>query len=228
MEMMALLPMKGHSERVPNKNMRSFAGRPLYHHVLHALISCPYIKAIHIDTDSEVIAGDARQHFGERVEIIERPPEICGDFVSMNVIINYDLSRVAGDYFLQTHSTNPLLTTNTLNRAIELFLEAREHDSLFSVTRLQSRLYDKGARAINHNPNEMLRTQDLPPVYEENSNLYLFSRKSFEKCGRRIGENPILFEMSKMEAIDIDDEADFRLAEYIHQVFWCPQDVEKK
>lgn len=217
-EIVALLPMKGHSERVPNKNMRSFAGKPLYHHVVHTLLGCSYVKVIYIDTDSEAIAGDARRQFGDRVEIIERPAEICGDFVSMNVIIKHDLSRVAGDCFLQTHGTNPLLTTATVNRAIETFLEDKEHDCLFSVTRIQSRLYDGVGKAINHNPIEMLRTQDLPPVYEENSNLYIFFRRSFEKCGRRIGENPILFEMSKLEALDIDDETDFKLAEYVYQI----------
>jgi len=213
----ALLPMKAHSERVPNKNLRDFCGKPLYHHVLQMLLDCPYIDSVYIDTDSQAIARDAAEHFAGKAHIIWRPEAICGDFVSMNVIIRHDLSQVNGTYFLQTHSTNPLLKLSTVARAIERFFEPGEHDSLLSVTRLQRRLYDRDGNPLNHDPREMLRTQDLPPLYEENSNLYIFSRSSFNKRGRRIGERPILFEMPKPEAIDIDDELDFQLAESLYQ-----------
>lgn len=211
----ALLPMKEHSERVPNKNLRSFAGRPLYRHILQTLLACPAIERVCINTDSESIARDVREHFSEPVMVLRRPEAIRGDCVSMNRIIDYDLSQVPGTRFLQTHSTNPLLTGTTMLRAIERFLEPGPHDSLFGVTRLQARCYTAEAAPINHRPEEMLRTQDLPPVYMENSNLYLFSRASFAKHGQRIGEQPILFEIPKPEALDIDDEMDFRLAEQL-------------
>ena len=229
--LVALIPMKGHSERVPSKNIRNFCGKPLYHCILKVLLDCPYINAIYINTDSEAIAEDATCHFKERVTIICRPAAIRGDFIhtqqglkpiDANILIEYDLSQVRGDHFLQTHSTNPLLKTSTVTRAIETFFEDKDHDSLFSVTRIQSRFYDHRGNPINHDPTEMLRTQDLPPVYEENSNLYIFSRASFGKHKRRIGENPILFEMSRFEAIDIDEEEDFKLAEYIYQ---CRQGI---
>ena len=216
-KVIALLPMKRHSERVPEKNIRPFCGRPLYHHVMATLLECPLIERVYIDTDSEGIARDATEHFKERVGIIWRPPAICGDFVSMNVIIGHDLSQVTGDSFLQTHSTNPLLTSATIQTAIERFFSPGDHDSLFSVTRIQMRLYDRDGNPINHDPREMLRTQDLEPVYAENSNFYVFSRRSFARCGRRIGQRPILFEIPKTEAIDIDDLEDFQLAEYIAQ-----------
>ena len=213
----ALVPMKGHSERVPNKNLRSFSGKPLYHHILATLLECPEIDAVYIDTDSNEITQDAAHSFKERVRILPRPAAICGDFVSMNVIIRYDLSQIPGNFFLQTPSTNPLLKASTIRKAIRLFFENQESDSLFSVTRRQARFYDRKGSSINHNPQEMLRTQDLPPLYEENSNLYLFSRESFHRAGLRIGQRPFLFEMPKLEAIDIDDEMDFKLAETMHQ-----------
>lgn len=212
----ALVPMKGHSERVPNKNLRLFGGKPLYHHIVSTLISCPYIKSVYIDTDSAAISQDAFTHFPEKVKIIQRPSSICGDFVSMNVIIDHDLTQIDGIYFLQTHSTNPLLETPTLTRAMETWLKHPQYDSLFSVNRYQSRFYDGKGSPINHNPNEMLRTQDLPLVYEENSNLYLFTRESFQKTGRRIGNKPVLFEMPKMESLDIDTEEDFKMAEVLY------------
>jgi CMP-N-acetylneuraminic acid synthetase len=212
--LIALLPMKGHSERVPNKNLRDFCGRPLYHRMTESLLSSRYVTEVAINTDSQAIAADARKHF-ERIRIIERPDAIRGDFVSMNTIIAHDLSVLRGEHFLQTHSTNPLLTTGTVDRAIEAYFESLDrYDSLFSVTRLQTRLYWNDGSPINHNPAELLRTQDLPPVFEENSNLYVFSRSSFSRAGqKRIGKTPLMFEMDRLEAVDIDEEADFRVAE---------------
>ena len=209
--------MKGHSERVPNKNMRSFAGRPLYHCVAKTLQESDHVQSILINTDSELIAEDATKHFS-KVEIISRPKEIQGDFVEMNTIIAFDLSRAKGEHFLQTHSTNPLLTKATLDKAIETYFSSLDQkDSLFSVTRLQTRLYWESGEAVNHNPSELLRTQDLPPLFEENSNIFLFSKKSFNEAGnKRIGLHPKMFEMEKLEAIDIDEEADFQIAELLY------------
>lgn len=212
----ALLPMKGHSERVPNKNIRSFAGKPLYHQVASVLQESGLVKAIIIDTDSDFIAGNAIENFS-KAKVVERPQNLRGDFVPMNEIIAHDLSVTEGEHFLQTHSTNPLLTLRTLEEAVRRYFEFdRGHDSLFSVTRLQTRLYWESGEPVNHDPRKLLRTQDLPPLFEENSNLYLFSRNSFTAAGnRRIGLAPRMFPMRPLEAIDIDDEETFELAEAV-------------
>ena len=214
----ALLPMKGHSERVPNKNLRPFCNRPLCHWTILNLQKSHYVKDIVVNTDSQEIAENIRQNF-DRVKIIDRPDEIRGDLVSMNTIIAYDLSQLPGEHFLQTHSTNPLLNAETIDKAIELYFHnLRMYDSLFTVTRHNARFYWSDGRPINHDPQEMLRTQDLPPIFEENSNLYIFSRESFKQSGnRRIGLRPYLFEINKLEAIDIDEEDDFLLAELLCQ-----------
>lgn len=217
--MIALLPMKGHSERVPNKNMRNFAGKPLYHAIVNSLLAAKNISKVVIDTDSEVIKADALSSF-ERVQIIDRPKEICGDFVSMNEIIKHDISILKEEQnFIQTHSTNPLISGSTIDKAIDEYLKnISKYDSLFSVTRIQSRLYWKDGKAINHNPAELLRTQDLPPVFEENSNFYIFSRNSFVAANdKRIGLKPQMFEVNKLEAVDIDYEEDFLLAEMLYR-----------
>jgi CMP-N-acetylneuraminic acid synthetase len=219
MKITALLPMKGHSERVPNKNIRPFASRPLYHRVAETLQSCNRVESIIINTDSDLIAEDARKNFS-KVQIIMRPAELQGDFVPMNDIIGYDLAMTGGEHYLQTHSTNPLLTRETVDAAIEQYFRALEnHDSIFSVTRLQTRLYWASGEPVNHNPAELLRTQDLPPVFEENSNFFLFSKTSFAAAGnKRIGLHPAMFPMDKLEAVDIDEEVDFQLAEVLFQM----------
>jgi CMP-N-acetylneuraminic acid synthetase len=214
----ALVPMKVHSERVPNKNLRSFCGKPLCHRIILSLQKSYYVKEIVVNTDSQEIADNIRRNFSN-VKTIDRPDEIRGDFVSMNTIIAYDLSQLPGEHFLQTHSTNPLLNAETIDKAIDsYFRNLGKHDSLFTVTRHNARFYWSDGSPINHDPQELIRTQDLPPILEENSSLYIFSKESFKQSSnRRIGLKPYMFEISKFEAIDIDEEDDFLLAELLCQ-----------
>ncbi len=209
--------MKGYSERVPSKNLRLLSGKPLYHHMMTTVLQSPYVDGVTVNTDSHKIAEDVMASFPSQTTIIERPPEIQGDFVSMNMIIEHDLSQVDGEHFLQTHCTNPLIRIATLNRIVETYFKVIQegYDSVFTVNRFQARFYDKDGNPVNHNPKEMLRTQDLPPLFKENSNLFIFSRKSFEASGSRIGKKPFMYEMSLLESVDIDTEEDFHLAEIL-------------
>lgn len=213
----ALVPMRHDSERVPGKNYRPFDGRPLYHHVVDSLLACPSISTVAIDTDSEIIAADAAATFPQ-VRLIERPAHLTDGHIPMNDVLLHDVSQVAGDYYLQTHSTNPLLSSTTIEDAITTFLDAvPQYDSLFSVTRLHKRFWTEDGRPMNHDPSQLLRTQDLPPVLEENSCMYLFSREGLEKHGSRIGERPLLYAIPADEAWDIDEEVDFLVTEFLHR-----------
>ena len=184
--------------------------------IVISLLLSKYINQIVVNTDSKLIKSDIAKNF-PCIEIIDRPIEIQGDFISMNEIIAYDLKRIEGDIFIQTHSTNPLIACETIDRAIEMFISNKDdNDSVFSVTRLQSRFYWKDGSAVNHDPNVLLRTQDLDPIFEENSNFYIFTKRSFSNSGnKRIGTKPLMFEVEKIQAIDIDDQQDFEIAEII-------------
>ena len=209
----AFVPMRHHSVRVPGKNYRLLAGKPLFHHILITLQQVPEISQGVVDTDSPEITAGIREHFSQ-VRVLERPEHLRADTVPMNEILMYDVSQVPADLYLQTHSTNPLLRPETVSAGIRALVEQYPiYDSLFGVTRLQVRLWDQLARPINHNPAILLRTQDLPPVYAENSCLYLFTRQTLEQRRTRIGERPLMFEIPPDEAQDIDDEAGFQLAD---------------
>lgn len=213
----ALLPMRHASVRVPGKNYRPFAGRPLYHHIVEALLACPRIERIVIDTDSELLRADAAEHF-PTVTVLERPPHLRADTVPMNDVLLNTIGQVEAEFYLQTHSTNPLLRAASIDRAVGRFLEAYPiHDSLFSVTRLQTRLWDQLSRPVNHNAAILLRTQDLPPIYEENSCLYIFTGDTLRQRHNRIGERPLLFDVERLEAMDIDEELDFKVAEFLYR-----------
>ncbi|WP_375202122.1 acylneuraminate cytidylyltransferase family protein [Hyphococcus sp.] len=215
----ALLPMKAHSARVTSKNFRDIAGKPLFRWVLDEMAASPAIDKIVINTDARAILADNGLKDGDydgKVMIRDRKPEICGDFVSMNLVLGDDIENVASDYYLMTHTTNPLLSRATIEKLIEEFLSAEKQnraDSLFTVNRHQTRFYAPEGAPINHDPANLIRTQDLPPYLEENSVCYLFTGKSFAKTGARIGEKPILFETPRLESVDIDEPSDWFMAE---------------
>jgi CMP-N-acetylneuraminic acid synthetase len=190
----ALVPMRHHSVRVPGKNYRQLAGKPLYQHILLTLLAVPEISQV----------------------VVERPEHLRADSMPMNEILLHDTAQIPADLYLQTHSTNPLVRPETFSRAIHLLLDQiPAYDSLFGVTRLQTRLWDQLARPINHNPAILLRTQDLPPVYEENSCVYIFSRQTLVTRRNRLGERPLMFEIDAAEARDIDEELDFLIADLL-------------
>lgn len=209
----ALVPMRHHSVRVPEKNFRLIAGKPLYFYILSSLLDVPEIGQIVVDTDSEKIIEGINKHFPS-IKIIKRPEHLQADSIPMNEILLHDTGTIDADLYLQTHSTNPLLRSETISKAINQLLENMPaFDSLFSVTKLHTRFWDQLTRPINHNPSILLRTQDLPPIYEENSCIYLFERKTLIEHRNRIGARPLMFEVDRSEAFDIDEELDFLLAD---------------
>lgn len=206
----ALVPMKGHSERVPHKNIRLLAGRPACYWVLGKLNDCKYITEIIVDTDDEEIAEMVKVF--PKVKLLERPDFLKGDMVTIQPLIEYDIQHSKCNYFLQTHSTNPCVEPETYVKAIETFFGQTEHDALFSVTEIKSRFYWPDGSGINHDPKHLIRTQDLNPIYEENSCLYLFSRETNERTKTRLGSNPMMFPIDALEAADID---------YMDDFYWC-------
>jgi len=211
----ALVPMRHHSQRVKGKNYRELAGKPLYYHILTTLELCADLDEIVVDTDSQVVMDGIRKDFPE-VRILVRPDDLRAVDTPMNEVLLYDTQQVEADLYLQTHSTNPLISPTTISTAIKTIQEKYPaYDSLFSVTRRQTRYWDELGRAINHNPAILLQTQDLPPVFEENSCLYIFTRQTLELQRNRIGLRPYLFEIDAAEAWDIDEEIDFKIVDLL-------------
>jgi CMP-N-acetylneuraminic acid synthetase len=217
-KLVAIVPMRHSSERVPGKNYRDFAGKPLFHHVIQTLLDCPLIDKVVIDTDSPIVIEQAQASFPE-VLVLERPEHLRDGAIPMNDVLLNSINQVPSEFYLQTHSTNPLLTVETLTAGIKKFFDIQPmYDSLFSVTRKHVRFWDSLARPINHNQNILLRTQDLPPIFEENSCFYVFTKSILERKHNRIGDRPFLFEMPEIEAQDIDVEFNFIVAELLYKM----------
>ncbi len=210
--------MKAHSARVKGKNFRNFAGKPLFRWILDTLLEVEEIDQIVINTDARDILEGHGLTETDQITIRDRKPDICGDHVSMNLVIQDDMAAVDAETFLMTHTTNPLLSAGTIRSAIDSYYKGVVRDgsdSLFTVNEYQTRFYRKDGSAVNHDPNVLLPTQELEPWYEENSNLYIFTKNSFESTHARIGERPILFPTPTLEAADIDNPTQWRIAEII-------------
>lgn len=214
----ALLPMKAHSARVPRKNFRNFAGKPLFRWILDSLLAMEEVDEVIINTDAREVLEKEGLVEQPRLRLRDRRPEICGDDVSMNLVLADDVAHVEADIYLMTHTTNPLLGSATMSAALSAFkaaLDSGAHDSLFTVNRVQTRFYREDVSPVNHDPGNLIPTQNLEPWFEENSNLYLFTAESFASTGARIGSKPMMFPTPKLESCDIDTPEDWDLGEVI-------------
>lgn len=208
----ALVYMKAFSERVTGKNLRLLCGRPLCHWVLAALEQVPEVAEVVVNTDSGAIAAEARKF--AKVTVHDRAPALRGNDMVSNQLIPWELERCGGEWFLQTHATNPLLAPETVSRGIrEFFGGADGHDCLVGVTEFRKPFYRADGTPVNHDPQRLVPSQALEPVYEENSCLYLFCKAGFRRAGGRIGRRPLMFAVPPLESVDIDVEEDFTLAE---------------
>lgn len=224
----ALLPMKANSERVKGKNFRDFCGKPLFAWILDTLLEVEEIDEVVINTDARHILAENGLTDGERVTIRDRKPEICGDMVSMNMVLADDVDNVDAQIYLMTHTTNPLMSADTVRGALAAYRAAvaeGKADSLFTVDKVQTRFYRADNSPVNHDPDNLVRTQDLEPWFEENSNLYIFSRDSFNKTKARIGKQPVMFESPSFESIDIDTPEDWDLAVVAAQYLMAKKDA---
>jgi NAD(P)-dependent dehydrogenase (short-subunit alcohol dehydrogenase family) len=220
MKVTAIIPIKHESTRVHGKNYRLMNNKPLYFYIINTLLNTKSISEIIIDTNSPTIKDGIPEHFpNANIRIYDRPDHLCSNDTStnallMNVIQDLDL---VSDLFFQTHTTNPLLKSETIDDAIRMFISNNNnYDSLFSVKTHHTRLYDKNGNDMNHNRHP---TQDLDPIYEENSCMYLFTRESLFKFSSRIGVNAMMYKMSDIESQDIDWEEDFKITEILMEYF---------
>ncbi|NIS83308.1 MAG: acylneuraminate cytidylyltransferase family protein [Anaerolineales bacterium] len=213
--LVALVPMRHQSERVPGKNYRLLADKPLYMHILDTLHQCSEIAEIVVDTDSPIIMQGISESYPQ-VRLIERPEHLRAADVAMNEVLFHDVHQIGAPFYLQTHSTNPLLRGGTISNAIAAFFDVfPKYDSLFSVSKQQARFWDTQGKPVNHDPSILVRTQDLTPFYEENSCIYIFEQSTFLARANRIGEKPFLYEVEREEAWDIDEELDFLIADFL-------------
>ena len=210
MKVVAIVPIKEMSKRVKSKNFRSFCGEPLYRFFMKKLIDSPFDE-VFIDTDSTEISEYAR---GMGWKVIKRVPELAADSANGNDLLLYEAGVVDADIYFQLFITAPLLLPQTINEAYKIMTTEMEYDSLFTATEIYSWFWYNN-KPVNYDPKVLPRSQDATPIIRETTGLYAIRRDALLKNKCRIGENPYMLYVGEMEAMDIDTEQDFRVAEII-------------
>lgn len=223
------LPTRKGSERVINKNTRTFAGIEggILCVKLEQLLSVERIGSIIISTNDEATIEIAKSFNNPRIKIIERPEYLCLSSTVIQDFINYIPSIVDAEHIFWVHTTAPFADPKILNDALDVYekqvLEDRNYDSLLSVSKIQQFLWsEKENKCVNHDRTKVLwpRTQDLEPLYEINHAFYINSKENFLKYHDRIGIKPFLFELDKIHSLDIDWGDDFALAEIVYKYLY--------
>jgi CMP-N-acetylneuraminic acid synthetase len=209
----AILPIKLGSERVPDKNYGILGGKRLYEYILSTLLECPLVNNVVVSTNDMRISSELK-HL-EDVRILDRPSNLAKRDSSMNLVIDDVLGKVSGRFFVQVHATSPFLSSQTLGKGIRTFLSGDPLSSCFSATEIHGRLWSTDGKALNHDPLNLVPTQDLTPVLLENSAFYIFSREGFSKGGNRLHgfARPVI--IPEIEAWDIDYPWQWEIAESI-------------
>lgn len=211
MRVIAVIPIKKNSERIPGKNFRIFAGRPLYEYIIENAIKAKMFDDIFIDTDSTEIINFSR---ALGCTIIERPNELTLNSVNGNDLLNYELPFLGEfDFVFQLFATAPLLSSSSISRAVSLLADQNNgYDSCFTVTE-EIGWFWFNSLPVNYRTSILPRSQDAPTLVKESTGLYGISKTSLIKYRSRIGAKPLLVKIPKQEALDIDDEFDFKYAE---------------
>ena len=219
-----IIPIKHISERVPGKNYRDFNGKSLFTIILNTILKSKLIDKIIIDTNSPLVKSIIEKDYSNSIiTVYDRPEYLHSGKTPVNVLLENVITslNLEYDYFVQTHATNPILSCETFDNCIKTFIEKEKtgYDSLFTAKKLQTRLYsfNNEVKALNHNANELLPTQELEPLYEENSCVYIFLKDILFKRHHRIGYTPYIYIMDDVESTDIDTESNFLMAKTLHQ-----------
>ena len=211
----AFIPIKSNSERVKGKNFKVLAGKKLYEYIIEHAIEANVFDCIYVDTNSEEIEQYAKS---KGCEVIARKEELAQNTANGNDLLNhhYECFPVY-DYYFQLFATAPFLQPESIKNAVNTLINSTIYDSCFTAIRHQG-FFWLNNQSINYRPCVLPRSQDMAPMVEETTGLYGVSKSALKKYRCRIGANPYIHFVDKFEAVDINTEEDFSLAEHIGHV----------
>lgn len=202
----ALVPLKLKSRRLPNKNFLRLGDRPLSYHIFKTLTELDVIEKVCCYTSQPQVLG----LLPKDVELLMRPKRLDGDGVKANELFKYAVENIDADIVVICHATGPFVKKESIAKGIDAVLSGK-YDCAFSVQRNQTYSWFDGV-PLNYDPNDMAQTQDVKPVYVETSGFYIFRKSDYLRNHTRIGSSPFLVEVDFKEAVDVDDPSDFSLA----------------
>lgn len=203
----AIMPIKLKNERLPGKNLKKLGDKPLLRWELDELLKIEELENIYVYCSSDEIC----EYLPERVIFKKRNKELDLPESNFSQIFESFIKEVSADIYVYAHATAPFVTLETMRQCIEAVYSGR-HDSAFCAVKIQDYLWQEG-KPLNFDAVNVPRSQDLVPIYRETSGIYVFTKDVFKEHHRRVGLNPFIKEVSFKEAVDINTEEDFKLAE---------------
>ncbi|WP_128896354.1 acylneuraminate cytidylyltransferase family protein [Longirhabdus pacifica] len=207
----AFIPIKLNSVRLPNKNILPISDHPLCWHILNTLSKTYGIDETYVYCSDEKIT----EYIPEKVKFLKRSQHLDGDLVKGFDIYDAFINEIDSDIYILAHTTSPFIKSETVESALEKMIK-EGYDSAFSAQRIQTFAWYKDV-PLNYNLNDVPRTQDMDPIYIETSGFFMFEKKIFTEHRRRIGFNPYIQEVDSIEAMDIDTKEDYEFAMLISE-----------
>lgn len=218
MKIVAVVPMKLNNERLPHKNIKEFLnGKPLCYYILNTLLSINNIDEIYVYCSDDTIT----EHLHPNIKFLKRSNKLDTNDTKMNEILTSFSKDVEADIYVMTHTTAPFISANSIKKGLEQ-VKNGSYDSSFAVKKVQN-FFWKDNKPFNYTINNIPRTQDLEPLYEETSGFYIYKKEVIRESGSRIGNKPYICEVSKIESIDIDDGDDFKIANAIYNFLFLKE-----
>lgn len=212
MKVVALIPIKLNSKRVPGKNIKKlYDGKPLMSFIQEACLCAKSVDEVYIYCSDDAVIP----YVLPGVNYLKRPAYLDGDDINANDFIREFMKTVDADIYVNAHTTSPFAKASTIDECVDK-VASGQYDSAFCAESLRTFMWQDG-KPINFNPDNFPRTQDLPLIYGETSIAYVFTKESFLKHNRRLGSKPYVKEVSRIEAIDIDYPEDFAIANAIYK-----------
>lgn len=202
----AFVPIKLNSQRLPSKNILPIEGKPLCWHILESLLKVDYIDETYVYCSDDTVEN----YIPEDVKFLKRDSCLDGDLVKGFDIYEAFINEIDADIYILAHTTSPFIKSETISNALNQVLY-KNFDSAFSAQRIQTFSWFQG-EPINYDINDVPRTQDIEPIYVETSGFFMFKKEVFTKFRRRIGFNPFIQEVDNREAVDIDTKEDYEFA----------------
>lgn len=206
MKVVALVPIKLNSQRLPHKNILPIAGHPLCWYICNSLKQVEGIDEVYVYCSDESVI----EYLPDGVIFKQRDKRLDGDFVKGFEIYKSFIEEVDADVYVLAHTTSPFIKRSSIQNALNHIISG-ENDSAFSAERVQTFAWYQG-KTINYDLNNVPRTQDMEPIWVETSAFFMFKKEIFTIHNRRIGFSPYIQEVSGIEAVDIDEEKDYELA----------------
>lgn len=207
----ALIPLRGGSKGIPDKNIRQIAGKPLCYWTISAAVESGIFDRVVVSTDSKRIR-EVVETCGLDVLVIDRPAHLASDTASTESVMEHLATQLDFDVLVTIQATSPLTGKDDLRHAWKKFREDN-CDSMLSGVRTRRFFWSLDGRPLNYSPAERPRRQQFGGCFMENGAFYFTRKAILERDRCRLGGVIGIFEMDGDHAVEIDDENDWRAAE---------------